>query len=386
MRAAAAAAWLLLAAPAAAQDRLRLGGFAKDLAVGSRSVLDRRPYWHNLARLQLTADGRFKGLSAYAAYNHEVRHGTYFETLDYRLFDLGQDDFWFEWQGREEGGRTWQRNQGLYRAWAGWEDSRFTLRFGRQRIAWGTGKLWNPTDALNPYVYQSVEREEQRGVDAAYFRGALGDLSQFEVVWAPMDTERDTALLERVRTHVGRADLSLMGGKVRGHEEAWMIGGDFAADLWDGSLHGEAAVTEPVAADAYLRWLLGYEYRFLAGTGPAFLEDVWVLAEVYFNGAGESDPARYDVAQVLSGRQVNLGRDYLGAGLSKEVTPLLTAELYAALNLNDDSVFAGPSVRWNALTDLDLTAGWQWYDGARRSEFGRFHPAWYAQAKAYFGY
>ena len=49
----------------------------------------------------------------------------------------------------------------LYRGWAGLETERTTLRLGRQRIAWGTGKLWNPTDVLNPYQPLAVEPDEE---------------------------------------------------------------------------------------------------------------------------------------------------------------------------------------------------------------------------------
>lgn len=374
----------VLGVPAEAADGVKFGGFAKDLYLNSRSVLDDKPYWHNLARAQVTMDARMGWLTSYVAYNHELRHGTYFETLDYRLFDLGADTFYYEWQGREEGGRTWQRNHGLYRAYVGLEGEQAALRYGRQRIAWGTGKLWNPTDVLNPFVYQSVEREEQRGVDSAYLRLPEGDLSQFEAVYAPQDTYRETQFFERFRSHFGRTDVSFMGGKAAGDREAWMLGGDFAADVGGGNLHGEVTVTEPQVRDAYLKALLGCEYRFLAGEGPAAVEGLWVVAEYYRNGAGEADKALYRVGDLLSGREVNLGRDYLGLGATKEITPLWTAELYGALNLNDRSLFVNPSVRWNAMTDLDVTAGIQWFDGVRLSEFGRFHPVASLQAKYYF--
>ncbi|MFX8565689.1 hypothetical protein ABTL91_18930, partial [Acinetobacter baumannii] len=88
------------------------------------------------------------------------------------------------------------------RAWIGVEDEGGALRAGRQRIAWGTGKIWNPTDVVNPYQPTSIERDERRGVDALYAREGLGALGQAELVWAGEDRWVDHQLLAR-----GRADL-----------------------------------------------------------------------------------------------------------------------------------------------------------------------------------
>jgi len=351
----------------------------------SRTVLDDRPYTHNLTRGSLIVDARKSLFVAYVDFREEVRAGNFFHTKDYRAFGLGQSPFWLHLENRVAGGRDWQWNQGVYRGYAGLESDSAAFRFGRQRIAWGTGKLWNPTDVLNPYQPISVEREDRRGVDVAYFRGSLGELSQFEVAYAPQTHERDAQFLDRLRTHVGRADLSVVGGKVAGDVDAWMLGGDFAADLGGGSAHGEFSHTEPMVRKPFDRVLAGYEYRFPGGQKLPWLDDLWLLAEYYHNGGGARETARYDFVAVLSGREVAMGREYAGLGVSKEFTPLWTGEVYAIRNLRDHSVYAGPALKWNALTNLDLLAGAQVLTGTPQSEYGRLHTIYYLQAVAFFG-
>jgi len=374
-----------LSSELSALENFRVSGNFKELYTRSRSILDDQPYWQNLARLSLIADARQAYFVAHVDYRTEMRNGSYFDTRDYRLFGLGHPPFYFRWEDRIRSGDGWQWNQGIYRGWAGFEADRAALRFGRQRIAWGTGKLWNPTDVLNPYNPLSVEREDRRGVDVAYFRILVAQLSQFEVAYAPQDTERDTQFLEKLRTHWGRADLSILGGKVAGDKGAYMVGGDLAMDVADGQFHAEATQTDPIARNPYARWLVGYEYRFTEGGKWGFLDGVWALAEYYHNGAGETNPRFYDFSRVLSGREVALARDYAGAGLTYEITPLWTAEVYGIRNLNDRSVFVGPTLKWNAMTELDLLLGAQIFSGKPPAEFGRAHTIFYFHAQYFFG-
>src|SRR5207253_1761816 len=104
---------------------------------------------------------------------------------------------------------------------------------GRQRVAWGTGKFWNPTDVLNPYQPTSVERDERRGVDAAYAKYSLGDLTQAEAAWAPQDRWPEHALLGRLKSNWRGYDVSAMGGKIASSTNSWMAGGDFAGNFFE---------------------------------------------------------------------------------------------------------------------------------------------------------
>jgi len=45
--------------------------------------------------------------------------------------------------------------------------------------------------------------------------------------------------------------------------------------------------------------------------------------------------------------------------------------LYALFNADDGSQFFAPSVSYNPVGELQLSAGWQRFGGGRNSEFGR---------------
>lgn len=333
-------------------------GYLKDLWRDSR--VDQ-----NLFRARACVDAKAGMARAHVEYDHEVKsgHAANFRFLEPRLS-------WLDLDLVGDAGPNHRWRHRLWRAWGGLETDEWTARAGRQRISWGAGKMWNPTDVLNPYDPAAIERDERAGVDAAYARRALGDLSQAELVWAPHDDWERSFLLGRLRTNERGFDLSLMGGKTAFSTSTWIVGGDFAGDVGQSSVHGEWAVT-------------GGKLRALAGVERSF-DDVAMLAEYLYNGPGERDKRRYNRFALLSGREVLLGRHYGGGSLAWEVHPLVKLELYGLASLRDGSAFFNPGASWNALTDLHLTAGWQLFTGRAQSEYGPVSDVAFLQAQYYF--
>lgn len=272
----------------------------------------------------------------------------------------------------------------LYRGWLGVEGNAGVLRFGRQRIAWGTGKLWNPTDLLNPYQPATVEREERRGVDALYGRLALGDLSQAELAWAPEERWPEHFLLGRLKTNRSGWDMSVLGGKAASSTDSWVLGGDFAGTLLEGTLHGELSYTDLKTRTPFWKAGLGFDYTFTSDTRLWGLKDAAVVVEYFHNGAGVDETARYDFGRLRGGREIALGRNYVGMTVSKDPHPLWKLECAVLANAGDGSILAMPSLTWNALDDLHLTAGFQRFGGPKRAEFGRAANLTYLQAQYYF--
>ena len=56
------------------------------------------------------------------------------------------------------------------------------ISVGRQRISWGTGRIWNPTDLFNPINPANFAKIEKDGADAVSAKVNLGTLSDFQAV------------------------------------------------------------------------------------------------------------------------------------------------------------------------------------------------------------
>jgi hypothetical protein len=344
------------------------GGYLKNVFQYSASAFDGRPYSQNISRARLTLDGRASVFRAHADYDHEVWTGSWFRTADARLSGVGfRDDL----DQTISTGTTNHWRHLLYRGHAGIEWEQGLVRFGRQRIAWGTGKIWNPTDVLNPYQPIAVERDQRRGVDAAYLRQGLGDLSQAELAYVLADRWPEAALLGRLRGHFGEYDVAAMGGKVPGSSNTWIVGGDWAGNLWDGTLRGEWSYTDLKGERTYGKLNVGYEYTFPAESKAWVLRDATAMIEYLHNGAGVEDTRRYNVGLLLTGKEIALARDYVGLSYSKDLHALLKLELLLITNCTDGSQFFSPTLDWSVVEDLHVLAGFQRFGGPKRTELGR---------------
>ncbi len=356
-------------------------GYLKNLYETKRTPVRRASVWSDLSRARLSLEASHGPFRTHVDYDHELRFGTLLQSQDFRQFGLAEPPSHFNLAPSISSGTDANYRHRLYR---GWIEARFAgarLRFGRQRIAWGTAKLWNPVDVLNPYQPTSVERNERRGVDVLHLRRGMGDLATAEAAYTLGERWSESDLLARLKGSFGGTDLSLLGGHVAGSTSSWMVGGAWSSNLMDGNFHGEWSVVDLQFVDPFFRGVAGYEYSFSADPFWAPLKDLWWVFEYLYNGRGPSDPRYYDVSSLATGREVSLARNYIGSGLSKELHPLLKVELYSLFNMDDQSHFVAPSIAYNPLGELHVSAGWQRFGGTPTSEYGRLGNLFFAQAQ-----
>jgi hypothetical protein len=371
-----------LAGPARAQ--VEFSGYLKNFWEYSRDPLDGRPYNLDTTRLRLTVDAQESIFQGHVDFDDQFAAGSYFRTESFDVFGYNPPEPWLPMQHTVSTGTTNAYGIGAYRAWVGVKGDDALARFGRQRIAWGTGKIWNPTDVLNPYQPTSVEPDERRGVDAFYARAGLGTLGLVEYVWAPNDTWPNHAMLARLHGDAGGWDWSLLGGKTAVSTASFMAGGDFAGNLADGTLHGELAYFTPTVRTPYWKAGLGYDYIFSNETCWSALRNASVVVEYFHAGNGAANPAQYDFAPVLAGTEVSVAQNYFGTTFSRDLNPLLKFSAVAIVNADDGSTFAAPQLTWNALNNLYLSASLQRFGGGASTEYGRQPNLGVLMAQYYF--
>ncbi len=59
------------------------------------------------------------------------------------------------------------------------------ITLGRQRISWGSGRIWNPTDLFNPVNPANFAKIEKDGADAAALTYFFGNFTDLEMVYNP---------------------------------------------------------------------------------------------------------------------------------------------------------------------------------------------------------
>jgi hypothetical protein len=255
----------------------------------------------------------------------------------------------------------------LHRAVLSLDVAPVRIAVGRQRIAWGTGKLWSPTDLFNPLRPLSLERGERRGADAALVTLALGPQADVTAVYAPL---ADGSAREAARVHatVRGMDLSALAGA---RPREWFVGGDFASPLGNGLVRGEGITALREDGRVAFQGVIAGEYTFTNSLG--------VVVEYFENGVGKARSREFEVQRLLAGEIAALGQRFLGAIVGYDLTPLWRAEVAILQSLTDGSRYMNPRLTYavTANAEVGLAAGVTW--GRTQSEFGRLPNLYYTE-------
>jgi len=251
------------------------------------------------------------------------------------------------------------------------------VRFGRQAISWGYGLLFTPMDILNPFDPTAVDKEYKSGDDmlyAQYLFDSGNDLQAVAVVRRnPVsgDVEQDqSSLALKYHGFLGSNEYDLLAADHYG-ELVLGIGGstDFGGAVWRGDL-----VWSDTDPGSVLSGVAGVSYSGVLGGRN------WTgFMEYYYNGFGQKG-GKYSPVELASnpellkrlsrGELFNLGRHYLGASISIEMTPLLNLTPNFFINLADPSALAQLVVSYSWTQDIQLLTAVGIPIGPNGSEYG----------------
>lgn len=250
-----------------------------------------------------------------------------------------------------------------------------SIVFGRQRISWGTGRIWNPTDLFNPINPASYYKIEKDGADAVSLKYAFGQFTDLNLVYNPQEKIKNSNYGLRFRTNYHEYDMSIMGG----YFDRRIIGGlDFAGNLLDAGVRGEGiiSVNKDSTKDKFVKFILGIDNQFTP--------ELYALIEYHYNGEGKVDKSSYDFLRLAKGEIQNLSRNYICLSASYQFNALTNAALTNISNLNDESGFVNAVLSFEAKQFLSLSLGSQVTYGSKLSEYWYYPFSLYFKADFYF--
>jgi hypothetical protein len=274
------------------------------------------------------------------------------------------------------------------------------LIIGRQPVAWGSGKVTNPTDVLAPFSFYELDKEERLGVDAVRFRMSLSALSELDAGYVFGEHLRfsRSAFFLRNRLHVLKTDLSFV---LVGFQEDLLLGVDLARGVGGSGVWLEAAGVFPDALSRLSPKPPSYG-RLTAGIDRSLSSRLYGFLEYHFNGAGSESPSAY--ASLFSqpaftrGTVYLMGRHYLSMGATYQASPLMPLTGLVIWNATDGSFALSPQAEYNISQNIYLGAGAYLGVGRRpltpligvsappelRSEFGSYPDFIYVSFRVYF--
>ncbi len=278
---------------------------------------------------------------------------------------------------------------------------RFTGTAGRQQIRFGSSRLWNPLDLMNPLSPLLIEGSgEQKGTDALRLDWYPGESTEFTGVMSPRREndnyqdidEKSGNYIIRLKSGVKVFDAAILGGYTSKRKNG---GADFAAEVYDGLLTGVFLYSLPSDGEGYYQCGSGYEYTFSSG--------IYFLMEYFYNSLPANDDeelqaallnySMYGVDQsncyIISNRIITGNSHYLSIAAGYDFFPLLRGDFFSIYDFQGRGVFVNVSLKFNALENLDLTAGviTAYVDDTERiSDFTIYdeQPMYYASLQFYF--
>jgi hypothetical protein len=246
---------------------------------------------------------------------------------------------------------------------------------GRQRISWGTGRVWNPTDLFNPINPANFSKIEKDGADAVSATYSFGNFTDLNIVYNPQDKFKTNNAAFRFRTNYATYDLALIGGYF---DRRYVAGFDFAGNLFVAGVRGEGIISMD-------RNDLGKKYaKLVFGIDNQFTSKFYAMIEYQYNGQGVTDKFSYNLLGLAKGDIINLNRNYLFLSCNYLFTPLFTGTISNNSDINDGSGFVLVSASYSLTENSTLTLGNLITYGSEYSEYRYYQNALYLQLETYF--
>ena len=244
------------------------------------------------------------------------------------------------------------------RAYVG--DIEFTA--GRQRIAWGTALVWNPTDLFNPTSPLDFSNIEKPGTDAFRAQYYWGPVSKLDIGVEFHNNVEDMVAAAKVTLNRWEYDFDFFAGHREGET---VFGGGWAGNIFGGGFRGEVLAVHPDGSGDSLgvHAALSGDYTF---TNTTYLH-----TELLYNSRGTTGNAGgLELLRSFQNGWLTPARLSIFGEVAKQLHPLVRGSVAGILNPYDSSCYAGPSVEWSALANLSVNVAGYLFGGENGTEFG----------------
>lgn len=245
----------------------------------------------------------------------------------------------------------------LDRLHAGYTGDKAVLRVGRQAISWGNGLIYNPVDFFNPFDPAAVDKEYKNGDDMLYsqYLQDNGNDWEFVSVWRRDEDGHTTNTVNtnalKYHAFIGERELDLVAAQ---HYQDGIISAGGLSSIGGAILRGDVVITD-TDQDTYASLVANFSYSWVA-----FGKNWSGVVEYFFNDMGlrEDDYKQLRehpdlLSRLNRGELFTLGRHYLAAGATIELSPLLLFTPNLFVNMGDGSGLL------QLVGQYDLAQNWQ---------------------------
>ena len=353
---------------------VEVSGQYKNLLFQTKDTLGQQQLT-DLNRLRLTGKGGFGRFTWEMSYDHELLYGGMVRDPQYQLYAQLPDRTYVDASAYIQRDRSLDWKHTLYRGWLQYEYEDVAVVVGRQRVAWGSGRIWHPTDRFNPVSPTALEMDQKLGVDAVNFVWRYSGFGSAQLIVAPGNSAHNISrkVAGRWQDTFGEFDVAVMGGQF-GDEK--IVGLDLTGNLGDGGGRVEVIRSASGVAGAYTQLSAGYDYTV---TSDLFADGLYLAIEYFYNGAAP------DLPDPLANRLQSVSPSLWGAQIGYDLTSLWRADFLMLADFSHRSLFYLPRVSWSMTENIDLSIFAQLIDrGDGMGEFSGSNNLYAMQMEWYF--
>ena len=260
----------------------------------------------------------------------------------------------------------------------GYTGERFVMRVGRQALSWGNGLFFSPMDIVNPFDPRTVDTEYKAGDDmvTAQWLRSNGDDLQFAYVFRrdPLTGASGSEVATAAIKYHGIVETAEYDIMLADHYGRATIGIGGTVDIAGAVLRGDTVYSSSAFGSDALQLAVNLSYSWVWSG-----RNVSGVVEYYHANYGQRDGSYglFDIAanpelagRLARGDAFTIGRNYLAAGLTVEMSPLwlLTPNLYG--NVGDGSALLQLVSQTSLSDESVLLAAVNLPVGPKGSEFG----------------
>jgi hypothetical protein len=278
----------------------------------------------------------------------------------------GADAGWADMSWNWASGKGIVGNTAFDRLNITFERNKWKLQLGRQRINWGQTLVWNPNDIFNTYSFFDFDYPERPGCDAFRATCFHNETASSELAVSVNRVGKITSALLH-HWNWKNFDYQVMAGEQ--NESDVLVGGAWTGDFKGLNFRGEFSYFHPFKNFADTSGIVAVT----VGTDYMFSNSLMLQAEVLYNSVGNS----FSEGGLMSLYSAPLSAKYLSicdwnlfAQVSYPVTPRLNASLSGMYFVDIKSCYAGVSVDYSVVENLDFSFIAQLFSTTGNSSLG----------------
>jgi hypothetical protein len=240
------------------------------------------------------------------------------------------------------------------RLYGQWENDKWIIRLGRQRINWGVNTVWNPNDIFNQYNYFDFDYEERLGSDALRLQYSPTFNTSWEFVFAPATQFQNSSSAILYKFNRWQYDWQFLSGI---YQQDLVIGGALAGGLGNVGFKAEYNYYAPFDDDTPA-------FVFSTALDYIFKNGLYLQSSYLFNQEGGEEASFLDFSMlgadnVMSPRNLFLFKHTIFISANYSINPLFSISLGTMFSPDFSNLILYPSFTYSLGNNLDLLLTFQ---------------------------